>query len=86
MLYLKNEFTVDLCLIRYSCQLLAFSCAALVVRFLTKRFIGDYERNVGKFIFNWSSIHRLHSFVILSNHILICVFVSQATCTQGKCR
>lgn len=27
----------------------SFFLAALVVRFLTRRFIGDYERNAGKY-------------------------------------
>lgn len=30
------------------CKWRPFSLAALVVRFLTRRFIGDYERNAGK--------------------------------------
>lgn len=31
------------------CSCFSYLRAALVVRFLTKRFIGDYERNVGEF-------------------------------------
>lgn len=31
-----------------SWKIVPFSLAALVVRFLTRRFIGDYERNAGK--------------------------------------
>lgn len=43
-----------MCLIVLSCELIIylftlFKSAALIVRFLTKRFIGDYEANTGKY-------------------------------------
>lgn len=39
------------------CLLPASSIAALVVRFLTKRFIGDYERNAGDYLRDLSPLH-----------------------------
>lgn len=39
----------SLCALVWSWKIVLFFLAALVVRFLTRRFIGDYERNAGKY-------------------------------------
>uniref|UniRef100_A0A8C4WPU7 Uncharacterized protein n=2 Tax=Gopherus TaxID=38771 RepID=A0A8C4WPU7_9SAUR len=63
---LSNLSTVSLAVFRG--VVLFFSNAALTVRFITKRFIGDYDPTLGKQVFNIIII-------ILFINIIICVMV-----------